>query len=393
MADAVDLVVIPFHDWRKVQREGTRTRDAHLIKRCIAHPGVGRVVIVNRPMSLPEMIYKRAKWRTEGTLMAAKHNSQLVQIDERAYVIDFRAGDLITPVLKRKNWFFSAYIKTGFLKAIDKYLRRLNITEFDTISFSIFAAALSEQLGGRRKAFDAWDNFLRFAGHERYYEGFRQAYRSYAEHCDFWSTNSVSNQEFYEAEFGVKDCQLIRNGVDIKLFGQRHEVPHDLKSLPRPLAGVGAKITHLLDTDLINRMVASNPDVTFVLVGQKLNKDIFKRIRKAKNFHYLGDKSYHDYIAYVRAFDVCLIPYVVGDREHGQDTIKFYEYLAADRPIVTTANEGITDEYENVFVAADHEEFCAMIPRALAAPPVKNDLSETLTWRHKADQLLAPLLP
>jgi len=392
MQSPIDLVVIPFHDWRKVQREGTRTRDAHIIKHCIGHPGVDKVVIVNRPMSLPEMIYRRSSWRTEGTLITGTHNSQLVQIDDNAFAIDYLAPHVLTPVLKGKNWFFPAYGRPTFVKMVEKYMRWLNITQFDSICFSIFASELSRQLGGHRKHFDAWDNFLRFPNHERYYDGFRKAYDAYADHCDFWSTNSLSNQQFYLAEFGVENCRLIRNGVDVEHFTCPLDTPHDLKEVPRPIIGIGAKVTHLLDTDLINRVLETNPQVSVVLVGQMLQKDVFRRIKKAPNFYYLGDKSYDEYAAYVQAFDVCTIPYVVGDREHGQDSIKFYEYLAAGKPIVSSANEGMTDEYDNVFVAADHEEFCAMIPRALAAPPAENHLPEDLTWLYKANELLAPLL-
>jgi len=115
-------------------------------------------------------------------------------------------------------------------------------------------------------------------------------------------------------------------------------------------------------------------------------------MKKAPNFYYLGDKSYDEYAAYVQAFDVCTIPYVVGDREHGGDSIKFYEYLAAGKPIVSSANEGVPDEYDNVFVAGNHEEFCAMIPHALTASPADNHLPEKLTWCYKTDELLAPLL-
>ena len=78
---------------------------------------------------------------------------------------------------------------------------------------------------------------------------------------------------------------------------------------------------------MLNDVVENTENCSFVLIGQILDRDTFNKLNKKIN--YLGDKHYNDYPMYVKSFDVCFIPYVVGEKEHGGDSIKVYEFLAA----------------------------------------------------------------
>jgi len=148
----------------------------------------------------------------------------------------------------------------------------------------------------------------------------------------------------------------------------------------------------LLDIELLNEITQENPDITFVLIGQVLDWRVFSQIEKRSNFHYLGDKHYRDYPAYVAAFDVCAIPYVVGEGEHGGDSIKFYEYLAANKPVVTTGIEGISGDLGVVHIANSATEFSKAINASLASGPIETNLPERLTWKYKTDHIVSQLL-
>lgn len=392
MSKQVDLVVIPYHDWRKVQREGARTRDAHLITCCVSHGNVGRVVIVNRPMTVAEMLYKRRSWKTKGEVVARGAFSRLVRVADSAFALDFFDRDSLGPVFGGKRWFFSAYGRKGYLREIEKFLARLGVVRFSCISFNVFAAAMFAGLPAEKKLFDAWDNFLKFPEHKNSKRLFREAYERCFRAADFQTTNSASNKSFFESDFGVVGCRVIGNGVDLEMFSREYDQPSDLRGIQRPIVGVGAKVTHLLDHELMNHVVEANPDLSFVLVGQIVDKAVFGKINRRRNFFYLGDKHYDEYPAYVKAFDVCLVPYVVGEKEHGGDPIKLYEYLAANKPVVTTRCEGVSDEYGNVFVADSYDDFCKMIRAALSSPCRENRLPDRLTWRSRTEELLRPLL-
>ncbi len=324
--------------------------------------------------------------------MTGRAFSRLVKIADNSFVIDSLDPSLLGPVLHGKEWFFSAYGRTRYISEVEKYLVQLGVTSFCCLSFNVFAAALSGELGAERKMFDAWDNFLKFPEHRGSQDKLRAAYERYSHDSDFWTTNSQSNKLFYESSFGVEGCRVIGNGVDVEEFSKEYAVPDDLRYVERPVIGVGAKVTHLLDYELINHIVEKNRDLSFVLIGQILDRSIFRKIKKKPNFYYLGDKPYSVYPAYVRAFDVCLIPYVAGKREHGGDSIKFYEYLAAGKPIVTAMIEGVSDEYANVFVADGYEDFSQKIRMALDAPSSASSVPDRFTWRSRTHQLLRPIL-
>ncbi len=392
MSKRVDIVVIPFHDWRKIQREGTRTRDAHLIIGLSTHNEVGRVVVINRPMTVTEMVGRRRSWKTQGDLLVEGCHSRLVQVDHELYVVDLFDANLLGPLVHGKAWFLFAYAKQHYVDDVLDHLKYLGIRSHLCLSFNLFAAALFRQLPAGARLFDAWDNFLRFPELSRIRSQLMSAYRCYAQVADNWTTNSKSNQCLYQRNFGVADCRVVGNGVEFDPFARHYAVPDDLARLRRPIVGIGAKISHLLDCELINHVVTEHPMFSFVLVGQMLDREVFRSIKKQPNFFYLGDKPYSVYPSYVKNFDVCLVPYVVGEGEHGGDCIKFYEYLAAGKPIVSTMIEGVTDEYGSVFLAAGRDEFARMVRAATGTAVTKSSLPERFSWTSKADELLNVLL-
>jgi len=384
----MDLLIIPYHDWRKVQREGGRTRDAHLISHCIRDAHVDRVLIINRPISISEMLARRRTWKTRGELIHRNRWSQLVKIGDHAFVLDVIDPDVLGPVMQGKTWFLSAFSKPRYVRTVTHSLAKLEIASPHCVSFNLFAAELVEAISAERKLFDAWDNFLRFPEYQDQRNAIATAYQRYAQSATLWTTNSESNKITFEAQYGVTGCTVVRNGVDLEVFSQAYDLPNDLRGIPRPIIGLGAKVTHLLDHDLMNQLLHDHPDLSFVLVGQILDSSVFRKIHRTSNFFYLGDKHYDQYPAYVHSFDVCLIPYVVGDKQHGGDAIKFYEYLAAGKPIVTTRFDGVSASYPNIYIADNHQEFSLMVRAALNAPHHGGQVSDQLTWHSRSQELL-----
>ena len=73
------------------------------------------------------------------------------------------------------------------------------------------------------------------------------------------------------------------------------------------------------------------------------------------NVHLLGLRPRSDLAAYMRAADVCLIPYVTTALTRSISPLKLNEYLAAGRPVVSTPFSSALDGYEDcVAVVPDH---------------------------------------
>ncbi|HOP07000.1 MAG TPA: glycosyltransferase [candidate division Zixibacteria bacterium] len=387
VAEPRDLVVIPYHSWSKVQAEGARTRDAHLIVHLSELPNVRRIMIINRPVTAAECLVRTGAGRTKGEVIKKKVCRGVVRLNERTVALDYFSCDLLGPLLLRKSWFARAFGRRPFVSFVIEALAAEGFVDYDCISFNLFAAPLVRHLKCRRCLFDGWDNFLEFPEHNSHSCRLHDCYADWADMRVAWTTNSESNRDFYCSEFGLDKCEVVRNGVDVERFRKRYAAPEKLVDLPRPLVGIGAKVTHLIDTDLINYLTTAFPEVSFVLAGQILDAGQFHRIVQRPNFHYLGDIHYRDYPAFVQQFDVCLIPYVPEERQHGGDSIKFYEYLAADKPIVSTRMAGIDDSYEGVFTAQDKESFEAALRRALKIRPQPRMIPDELTWRARAEAI------
>ncbi len=385
--DKLSLVIMPFHDWRKVQQEGARTRDAHLIEHLSNHPEVESVLIINRPMTVVEMIYRKTHWKTSGESISKKFFSRMVRVSPKTYAVDFLCLNPLPQMRQGKAWFFRAFQDQRFVGEVREFCKELNMTPDTVISFNPFAAGLCDQLNPSRCLFDAFDNFLRIPQYRKLNTLLQSAYGTYAKVAKRWTTNSLSNKEFYEREFGVSHCELIRNGVDPEKFRAPRPLPQDMAGIRRPIIGLGAKVTHLIDSDLFNAVSAAHPEKSFVIIGQILDHKKFRSIRKRPNVHYLGDKHYDSYPSYVAHFDVCILPYVVGDREHGQDSIKLYEYLAARKPVVTTNVNGIDELKDRVHVGQDAAQFSALITAAVGVKPA-DTVPDEFCWKNKADRIL-----
>ncbi len=388
----MNLITIPFHDWRKYTRFGARTRDLHFIEHFGKNKRVQKVLVINRPITWAEAVLRRTSWRTPGTAIYRTSNLNLAQVSEKIYVLDYLSNQIMQNILLGRRWYFSSYGIGNFMRGVFKACDVLDMPEYHVMSLSIYAYLLCEEIRGKapdsRLVFDAWDNWTRFPAFSKYILDIHKAYRTYQTVCQAWITNSDKNKEYFQGNFHVAQSIVIRNGVDPELFQKEYKIPHDMKNIKQPIIGFGGKISHLLDEDLVNYLTAENPDLHFVMIGEILDSNKFKKIISRRNFHYLGDKHYDDYPAYIKNFDVCILPYHINEREHGGDSIKLYEYISANKPIVATNGNGAEKLLCWVNIASDYKGFSELIRKCIREQKSQDVLTGEFTWRYKADQII-----
>lgn len=116
------------------------------------------------------------------------------------------------------------------------------------------------------------------------------------------------------------------------------------------------------------------------------------------NLHYLGKQSYADLPAYLKAFDVAMMPFALNESTQFISPTKTLEYMAAHKPIVSTPITDVIGLYGSVVRFAQRpEEFVAQVEAALHEQPQERaerrqreqDLLGRYEWDRIADGMQA----
>ena len=171
-------------------------------------------------------------------------------------------------------------------------------------------------------------------------------------------------------------------------------VPGDLKALGGPIAGYVGALHVWLDQDLVAELARRMPDVSFALVGPTHSDT--SRLVACENVHLLGGRPHELVPAYIKGFDVGLVPYRESEYTASVYPVKLNEYLAMGVPVVATNLPEIqrfNDEHGGVLrVAKDVAEFEQAIRAALAPASAdevarRRRVAETNSWRHRIDDM------
>jgi len=182
------------------------------------------------------------------------------------------------------------------------------------------------------------------------------------------------------------------SGVDTAHFtpardqGRVGPEPADQSAIPRPRLGFFGVIDERMDLDLLARLCNLRPGYQIVLVGPTA-KIAPEALPSRPNLHRLGPKSYAELPTYIAGWDVALMPFALNDATRFISPTKTPEYLAAGRPVVSTAVTDVTRAYGpecGVLVASGGaERFAAACDEALELAPE--------AWQPEADRRLAAM--
>jgi len=173
-------------------------------------------------------------------------------------------------------------------------------------------------------------------------------------------------------------------------------VPADLSAVPRPRLGyIGVLSDFKVDLELIEHAAARRADWHFVFIGDEREgqrNETIARLRERSNVHLLGWKPYAQLPGYLRGIDVALLPQRINDYTRAMFPMKYFEYLAAGRPVVATRLPALA-EFTALHREADTPDaLIAEIANALAAPtavPVDDPILKSHTWEARLDAMLA----
>jgi UDP-galactopyranose mutase len=189
------------------------------------------------------------------------------------------------------------------------------------------------------------------------------------------------------------------SGVEVEHYRRaldpRTAVPADLAAVPGPRVGFFGVLDERLDLPLLAAAAAARPDLHFVLLGPVV-KIGAAALPRRPNLHYLGQKAYRDLPAYVKGFDVCMMPFALNAATRFISPTKTLEYMAAHKPIVSTPVADVVGQYAGaVRIAPDATAFVREVQAALDEPAAAREarviaerrILAQSSWDHIAAQM------
>ncbi len=155
------------------------------------------------------------------------------------------------------------------------------------------------------------------------------------------------------------------HGVDFELFrkaSNNGDVSiEQLANVPRPIAGYYGTLTAYNDVELLQYCAEKLKDFSFVLAGQITGGD-YRQLSILSNVYLLGKLNYKQIPKLCKCFDVCLLPWKMSKWIRFCNPLKFFEYMASGKPIVSIPIDEIVENYSDVVsVAGTKEEYCNAI--------------------------------
>jgi hypothetical protein len=169
--------------------------------------------------------------------------------------------------------------------------------------------------------------------------------------------------------------ELIYNGAPIEEILKRMKceeaIPPDISHIPAPRIGFMGSVNAKVDLALIRDVARLRPDWHWVFVGlvavEELDPSLLADLRRLANVHLLGPRPRETLISYERHFTVSTIPLHVNQWTINIRPLKFPEYLAIGRPIISTPLPELSEYGDNVAFAVGAQQWIEAIEKALAA--------------------------
>jgi glycosyltransferase involved in cell wall biosynthesis len=189
------------------------------------------------------------------------------------------------------------------------------------------------------------------------------------------------------------------NVADVAHFGSARRVrqlPPELERIPRPRLGyLGALSDFKLDFDLLGSIADHRPDWQLVLIGDEREGQADARLARLaarENVHMLGWRPYAQLPEYMAGLDVGLLPQLVNDYTQAMFPMKFFEYIAAGLPVVSTPLDAIKEFSSLYRVGADAASFIGEIEANLESRPDPLPLDHPVLvqncWATRLDNML-----
>ena len=182
----------------------------------------------------------------------------------------------------------------------------------------------------------------------------------------------VTSKNLYESKRVYNaNTHYLPNVADVAHFSRASNddipIPAEMVSIQKPILGfIGAIDDYKVDSDILEYVAGFNWSIVLIgPLGLSDKAEKLKGLLSLKNIYHLGSKDYKVLPSYLKYFDVCLIPSRINNYTINVFPMKYYEYLAAGKPVIATRIPSLIDQKELAYIAKDKYEFKELIEKAL----------------------------
>jgi glycosyltransferase involved in cell wall biosynthesis len=211
---------------------------------------------------------------------------------------------------------------------------------------------------------------------------------------------SVTHEGLYASKAGdARRAVVVPNGVEAGHMARAADpdlpVAEALADAPHPIVGYLGGINYWIDTPLLARIAREHPDWTVALVGPAALLADMTPFDGLPNVIHTGRVPYEDVPRYVKAFDVCVNPYVLDGVAEHCSPLKLYEYIATGKPVVSVDMPEARQFADLIAIAPDRDAFVGLVEAAVNSPDERaaERMAEAgrHTWRRRFETVSAAL--
>ena len=193
-----------------------------------------------------------------------------------------------------------------------------------------------------------------------------------------------------------RNIHVIRNATNYFNFDRETYRKIDLlermKNRGMPVVGYSGGISpSRIDFNILDFLFQQRPHWSYVFVGRAYSS-CMERYRKYDNFYHLPPVDYQNLPDCIRYFDVAIVPFKVNEHTRGNDLLKFHDYLAMGKPIVSTDMGGAKDLRGLIRIAHGPSDFLEKVEQTLARDTFEDTLKRKRvalenSWQERIKEL------
>jgi glycosyltransferase involved in cell wall biosynthesis len=380
-----NIICFSFMPWSNMWK-----RNQSMMAEMANYDFVNKVIFVNPDIWIPRLFVHRSEVvRTSsgvaGKFFPCKRSSKVWEYTPLRFL------PLKTRFAKLKR--IESQIALRVIRQLNSDMPYVLFMNCPNVYFSYLLDELVKNAG--LSMFDFSDDFVELVHTKERKEFFLNNITKYAQAADIVLT--VNNHLKNKYSFLNPNIHVVRNATNYYNFDRKNYNPVDflekIKSTKRPIIGYSGMVNaSRIDFGLLDFLIEKRPDWQFVFVGL-VDSTFAKRYSQYENVHHFPPVDYQKLPDHIRYFDVAIVPFKINEHTKGNNLLKFHDYLAMGKAVVSTEIGGADDIRSVISISQKPSEFLEQIEKALINNTVDDTLKRkrvalTNSWHRRVKKLV-----